>query len=147
MNWERWARAAGIGFFLFTVAAFIVGGEPPKVSDSPEDVAAYFTENRSQVLVSSFLFAVGLILFLWFAGAVANTLRERGEGRVAATALAAGTTWAASPGAALDPDHKHRFGSQRACIHDDAASAVSADAVVGALVQRTRPQTRRGGPP
>ena len=93
MNWERWARAAGIGFFLFTVAAFIVGGEPPKVSDSPQDVAAYFTENRSQVLVSSFLFAVGLVLFLWFAGAVANTLRERGEGRVAATALAAGTAW------------------------------------------------------
>ena len=74
MNWERWARAAGIGFVLFTVASFIVGGEPPKVSDSPQDVVAYFTDNRSQVLVSSFLFAVGLVLFLWFAGAVANTL-------------------------------------------------------------------------
>lgn len=93
MNWERWARAGGIGFVLFTVASFIVGGEPPKVSDSPQDVVAYFTENRSQVLVSSFLFAVGLVLFLWFAGAVANTLRERGEGRLAATALAAGTAW------------------------------------------------------
>lgn len=93
LSWERWARAAGIGFFLFTVAAFIVGGEPPKVSDSPQDVAAYFTDNRSRVLLSSFLFAVGLVLFLWFAGAVANTLRESGEGRVAATALAAGTAW------------------------------------------------------
>ena len=221
MNWERWARAAGIGFFLFTVAAFIVGGEPPKVSDSPEDVVAYFTDNRSQVLLSSFLFAVGLVLFLWFAGAVANTLREHGEGRVAATALAAGTAWVViqlvltaitaalahsiatdgdatgvralfnlswvldmlgalpiaatvlavsvglrpntddsavaqlgrcrclgapgstqhhlgarrilvtdrrvpvhhhSSGAALDPDHKHRVGSQRACTHDDAGS-------------------------
>ena len=50
MNWERWARAAGIGFFLFTVAAFIVGGEPPKISDSPEEVVAYFTDNRSRVL-------------------------------------------------------------------------------------------------
>ena len=93
MNWERWARAAGIGFFLFTLTAFIVGGEPPKVSDSAQDVAAYFTDDRSQVLVSSFLFAVGLVLFLWFAGAVANTLRESSEGRVAATAIAAGTAW------------------------------------------------------
>lgn len=95
MNWERWARAAGIGFVLFAVAAFVVGGEPPKVGDSAEDVAAYFTDDRSRVLLSSFLFAVGVALFLWFAGAVANTLRERGEGRVAATAIATGAAWAA----------------------------------------------------
>ena len=56
-------------------------------------MASYFTDDRAQVLVSSFLFAVGLVLFLWFAGAVANTLREKGEGRVAATAIAAGTAW------------------------------------------------------
>lgn len=93
MNWERWARAAGIGFFLFAIAGFIVGGEPPKVSDSAQDVAAYFTDDRSRVLVSSFLFAVGLVLFLWFAAAVANSLRERGQGRVAATAIATGTAW------------------------------------------------------
>jgi uncharacterized membrane protein YjfL (UPF0719 family) len=93
MNWERLGRAAGIGFVVFTAAAFVVGGEPPKVSDSADDVVSYFTDDRSQVLVSSFLFAVALVLFLWFAGTVANLLLQRGEGRVAATALAAGTTW------------------------------------------------------
>jgi hypothetical protein len=93
MNWERFGRAAGIGFVVFTVAAFIVGGEPPKVSDSADDVVSYFTDDRSQVLVSSVLFAVALVLFLWFAGTVANLLLQRGEGRVAATALAAGTSW------------------------------------------------------
>ena len=40
MNWERFGRAAGIGFVVFTVAAFIVGGEPPKVSDSADDVVS-----------------------------------------------------------------------------------------------------------
>lgn len=95
MNWERWARAGGIGFVVFTAAAFIVGGEPPKVSDSAEDVVSYFSDDRTKVLVSSFLFAVGLVLLLWFAGAIANTLREKGEGRVAATAVAVVTTWVA----------------------------------------------------
>lgn len=93
MNWERFGRGAGIGFVVFTVAAFIVGGEPPKISDSADDVVSYFTDDRSQVLVSSFLFAVALVLFLWFTGTVANLLLQRGEGRVAATALAAGATW------------------------------------------------------
>ena len=89
MNWERWARAGGIGFVVFAVAAFVVGGEPPKVSDSAEEVVSYYSDDRGQILVSSFLFVVGLILLLWFAGAIANALREKGEGRVAATLIAA----------------------------------------------------------
>lgn len=93
MNWERWARAGGIGFAVFTIASFIVGGEPPKVSDSADEVVSYYTDDRGQVLISSFLFAVGLVLLLWFAAAIANTLRERGEGRVAATVLAAAAAW------------------------------------------------------
>ena len=40
INWERWARAGGVGFVVFTIAAFIVGGEPPKVSDPAADVVA-----------------------------------------------------------------------------------------------------------
>jgi hypothetical protein len=89
MSWERWARAGGIGFVVFAVAAFIVGGEPPTVSDPAEDVVSYYDGERGQVLASSFLFAVGLMLLLWFAGAIAHTLRERGQGRVAATLIAA----------------------------------------------------------
>jgi hypothetical protein len=55
MNWERWARAGGIGFVLFAIAAFVVGGEPPTVSDSAEEVVSYYAGERGQVLASSFL--------------------------------------------------------------------------------------------
>ena len=41
-----------------------------------------------------------------------------------------------SPRAALDLDHEHRAGSR--CLNDDAASGISLDAVVGALVQPAR---------
>jgi hypothetical protein len=44
MNWERIARATGIGFVVMFIAAFIVYGEPPKVNDSGEDIASTLRE-------------------------------------------------------------------------------------------------------
>jgi hypothetical protein len=80
VNWERWGRAAGVAFVVFTIASFIVGGEPPKVGDPAADVVSYFDGDRGQVLLSSFLFAVALGFWIWFGGTLANSLRERGEG-------------------------------------------------------------------
>ena len=94
-SWERWARASGAVFVVLAAAGFIVAGESPKVSDSAEDVVGYFDSNRSQVILGAVLFAISLVFLLWFAAAVANHLRERGEGRVAATVLAAGAAFAA----------------------------------------------------
>ena len=95
IDWERWARAAGIGFVVFVVLAFIVGGETPGVGDPVEDVVSYYDGDRGQVLVSSALFAVALGFWIWFAGTLANNLRERGEGRVAATVIGAVATFTA----------------------------------------------------
>ena len=92
VNWERWALPAA-GFVVFAVAAFIVGGEPPTVSDSAEDVVRYYDGERGRVTTSSFLFVVGLVLLLWFGGAIANALQEKGEGRVGATLIAAVTAF------------------------------------------------------
>lgn len=93
MNWERWARAAGAGFVILAVAAFLVGGEAPTVGDSTDDLISYYDGDRGKVLVSSLLFAFALLFFLWFAAAIANLLRERGEGRVAATVIAGATAF------------------------------------------------------
>jgi hypothetical protein len=93
VNWERWARAAGAGFVALAVAAFIVGGEAPTVGDSTDDLISYYDGDRGKVLVASLLFAFALGFFLWFAAAIANLLRERGEGRVAATVIGAATAF------------------------------------------------------
>lgn len=93
MNWERWARGAGAGFVVLTVAAFIVGGDAPRVGDSTDDLISYYDGDRGKVLVSGLLFAFGLALLLWFAAAIANMLRESGEGRAAATAIAGATAF------------------------------------------------------
>ena len=92
MNWERWARATGIGFVVLTVSAFIVGGEAPTVTDSTEDLISYYGD-RGQVLVSSLLFGIALLFLLWFAAAIGNLLRESGEGRLGATVVAAATAF------------------------------------------------------
>jgi hypothetical protein len=89
VNWERWARGAGIGFVVFVVLAFVVGGDTPTVGDPVENVVSYYDGDRGRVLVSSALFAIGLGFWIWFAGTLANNLRERGEGRVAATIIGA----------------------------------------------------------
>ena len=94
INWERWARAAGVAFVVFVILAFVVGGEAPSVGDPVEDVVSYYDGDRGQVLVSSFLFAVALGFWIWFAGTLANNLRDRGEGRVAATITGAVATFA-----------------------------------------------------
>jgi len=89
IDWERWARASGIGFVVFVILAFVVGGETPSVGDPVEEVVSYYDGDRGQVLVSSALFALALGFWIWFAGTLANNLRERGEGRVAATVIGA----------------------------------------------------------
>ena len=93
VDWERWARASGIGFVVFVILAFVVGGETPSVGDPVEEVASYYDGDRGQVLASSALFAVALAFWIWFAGTLANNLRERGEGRVAATIIGAVATF------------------------------------------------------
>jgi len=93
LDWERWGRAAGAAFVVLTIAAFIVGGEPPSVGDPAADVVSYYGDDRSQILVSSVLFVLGLGFFLWFAATLANNFRERGEGRVGVTVIGAATAF------------------------------------------------------
>ena len=88
MNWERWARASGIGFVVLAVASFIIFGEQPKVDASADEIAAFYDGDRGRVLTAVPIFALAFMLFLWFAGAIANALREAGEGRLGLTIIA-----------------------------------------------------------
>jgi hypothetical protein len=94
-NWERWSRAAGIGFVVLYVVGFIVLSEPPKVNASADDVVSFFDGDRSRVLTAMVIFGIAFALLLFFVGAIANVLREAGQGWFAATTLAAGTTFVA----------------------------------------------------
>ena len=94
-NWERWSRAAGIGFVVTYVIGFIVLGDPPKVNASANDVVDFFDGDRSRVLTAMVIFGIAFALLLFFIGAISNVLREAGQSWFAATTLAAGTTFVA----------------------------------------------------
>src|SRR2546428_7389526 len=95
VNWERWARATGIGFVVMFIAAFIVYGNPPKVNDSAQQIASFFDGHRGRVLTGDILFGVAFILLLVFIAAIASTLRESGRGGWGAGTIAGG--WGLSP--------------------------------------------------
>jgi len=95
VNWERWARATGIGFVVMFIAAFIVYGNPPKVNDSAQQIASFFDGHRGRVLTGDILFGVAFILLLVFIAAIASTLRESGRGGWGAVTIAAGATFIA----------------------------------------------------
>jgi hypothetical protein len=93
VNWERWARASGIGFVVLFVVAFLIYGEPPKVNASGTDIVSFFDGDRGRVLTGLIVFGVAFTLLVWFIGTMANTLREAGEGRVAATTIGMGAVF------------------------------------------------------
>jgi hypothetical protein len=93
MEWERWARATGIGFVVLFIAAFIVYGEPPKVNDSGEEIASFFDGDRGRVLTAMIIFGLAFMLLVVFTGAIASTLREAGKGGWGATTIAAGAVF------------------------------------------------------
>jgi hypothetical protein len=94
-NWERWSRAAGIGFVVAYIVGFSVLGEPPKVNAQANDVVDFFDGHRSRVLTAVVIFGFAFAMLLFFIGALSHVLREAGEGWFAATTLAAGTTYVA----------------------------------------------------
>ncbi len=79
---------------LWSVSLFVVEGvtNPPSENATPERALAYFNEEEVGIFVSSFLFAVGSLLFLWFVGSLRAALvaAEGGVARIANIAFAAG---------------------------------------------------------
>jgi hypothetical protein len=95
VNWERWSRAAGIGFVVLFIVAFGLYGNPPKVNATAGDIISFFDDSRGRILTSMIIFGIAFVLLLWFVGSVANTLREAGEGRLAATTVGLGAVFVA----------------------------------------------------
>jgi hypothetical protein len=88
MQWDRWARAAGIPFAALLIVGFVIFGDGPKVDASGSEVASFYSDHGGRVLTAEPIIAIGFLFLLWFAGAIAHVLRESGQGRLAATVLA-----------------------------------------------------------
>lgn len=89
-KWERWGNLGGILFVVLIVVTIVLGGSPPKTSDTPKKIADYFADHVDDIKWAGFVGALATIpLFFWL-GSVWRTMRraEGGVPRLAVVALA-----------------------------------------------------------
>ena len=75
----RWLPLTGIFFVGLIVAGILTGGDTPSVSDSPEQIAAFYTDNKDTLQIGILIFAIGLVLAVFF-GSYFRTVLDRGDG-------------------------------------------------------------------
>jgi hypothetical protein len=98
-RWEGLAPLTGIAaVVLWWVSLFLVEGvtNPPSENATPEKALAYFRDEEVGIFISSFVFALGSLFFVWFVGSLRAALvaAEGGISRVAHIAFGAGLAFA-----------------------------------------------------
>ncbi len=91
-TWERYGMAAGLVFVVLVVVAALIGGAPPKPTDSALKIGSYFRDNQDALKVGSYLNGLAAVTFLWFLGSLWARLRraETAASRLSVVALAGG---------------------------------------------------------
>jgi hypothetical protein len=75
-TWERYGLAAGIAFVILVVVAALIGGTPPKPTDSAAKILSYFRDNQDALKVGSYLNGLAAVTFIWFLGSLWARLRR-----------------------------------------------------------------------
>jgi len=88
-NWDRWAAASGVVFVALFVAGFFSTTKPPSLNAANPKWVQFVLGHTKELKISSILFGLAMIAFLWFAGSMASRLRAAGETRIASTLMAA----------------------------------------------------------
>jgi hypothetical protein len=95
-RWERVAAATGIVFIALLALGNFLAPNPPAQDDPIQEVIDFAVDNRSALLIGSYLTGLALVFGLWFLGSLRSFLMraEGGTGRLSGVAFAGGIVFA-----------------------------------------------------
>jgi len=97
-----WVPLTGAAFVVVAIASFAVGGEPPDAGHSAQEIANFYSDNESSLLIGGLMTGIAGTLLIFFAGYLRRELhRAEGEGGVLSLIAFAGAVVLAV-GAAFD---------------------------------------------
>jgi len=95
LAFDRVWRGSGIAFVVTFVVAHFIYGSQPEIGASADTLVSFYDGDRTRILIGSALLGLALLNLLWFAAALASTLRDAGQGIWAAAATVSSAALAA----------------------------------------------------
>jgi hypothetical protein len=95
LTFDRVWRGSGIAFVVTFVVAHLIYGSQPEIGASADTLVSFYDGDRTRILIGSALLGLALLNLLWFAAALASTLRDSGQGIWGAAATASSAALAA----------------------------------------------------
>ena len=77
--WELLWRTSGIQFVVFFIIAYVIYGNQPQVAASPDALVAFYTGDRTRILIAAVFSGLNVLNFMWFAAALRTTLADAGQ--------------------------------------------------------------------
>jgi hypothetical protein len=102
----RWAALGGLAYVvLFVVGIILIFNGEPDSGSAPAKIVAYYSDSghRDRINIGWLLAGLGLVGFLWFVGALRQTIRrlEGDDGLLSTLTMIGGTVYAALSLAAI----------------------------------------------
>jgi hypothetical protein len=101
-RFERYLPLTGILFLAVFVVANAITGSMPDENDSASKVVSYWADHQGSQTAAAFLGAFGIVLFVFFAGALRSALRSREGSDGLLSAIAFGGALIAAAGGLTD---------------------------------------------
>jgi len=86
--WERLWRSGGIQSLFFFVIAYFVYGNQPQIGSSPDAVIAFYSGDRTRILIAAVACGFAVLNLMWFAAALRTALADAGQDGWGAAATA-----------------------------------------------------------
>ena len=93
--WERLWRTSGLQFVGLFIIASLIYGSQPEVGASADALAAFYTGERTRILIAAVCSGLNLLNLLWFAAALRTTLSDAGQEGWGAAATASSAAFGA----------------------------------------------------